>query len=1000
MAVGAMAELNGDGYYRVQNALTKRYAYLMDNRGSFDPQTTSADVQALHLYSGFVRASSDPASVFYLNNVNGSSYNIAGQGTSLYGFLGEYLKIIKGKSIDGIQSYYAYASKSGFTKYLGDIRSDLSSERGNPSVDAKGDDRLWYIDAISNTGDNNYFGIAPTLTAGGKYYYPFYAGFPFAAYSSDMNFYVVSRIEPEFGVVVISRLSGNVPASTPVIVECANPLATDNRLTIGPSGSNASVPSNYLRGVYFDNDMKTHYNRTPYDKNTMRSLAVENGKLVFSKGDYEFCPRNQAYLLLPNAAACAVDTYQIMTDSEFDAYVDELTKLNPDGYYRMQNTQTKRYAYLLDNTGSQTDVNAIQMYSDLVKANSDPASVLYMSKPANGGIYDRTIAAQGTSSQTIFGKTLTIKPSEVVDGLQSFTVNNGGGFLGDKVSYAGHGQTTLGDQGENTNWWFKSMSTDSDNYFGIAPTVTAGGKYYHPFMAGFPVSGSSAGIKFYIVTKINAELEVMVLKAVDGVIPAGTPVIVECENPLASDNRLVVGAQGTPADVSGNQLKAVYYDITDVGHANHTAYDAKTMRSLTSVDGKLMFAPGNMQYVPRNEAYIALATEGQKAIGNYNVLTEEEYDSYVESLKDMMPDGFYRMQNVATGRSVILVDNKASVSASDDSDLGAFRLSGDFDKNVSDPASVFSFASRSTSTEVPFWVVSSQNTSVAGTLGTNIRLLPAGESDGKPVFDAYIIVNGVKVHLADSGSMSDEDATLTSNTTGKNSKWWLNSVEDESTDNYFGVTPSIEVNGKYYCPFIADFPFEPASEGVKTYVIDRVDVAHKQIIRKEVKGTIIAQMPVILECESPAASDNRLRVGIGQSIASIAYNRLKGVWFDNTEDGHVNFTARDDSMRSLVSKDGKLMFVKSDEDVLPRNQAYMLLSGDRELAIDEYEVLTEDEYTGTHGVNVIPEDGMVDVYHIDGTLVKTSVLKSEVNELPAGLYLLKCGETCEKYLVN
>ncbi|MCM1489527.1 MAG: hypothetical protein NC095_01680 [Muribaculum sp.] len=998
MSVSAMAELAGNGYYRVQNAITKRYAYLLDNRGSFDAQTTSADVHALHLYSGFVKASSDPASVFYIDNVQGSNYNISGQGTSLYGFLGEYLKIIKGKSIDNVQSYYAYASKSGFTKYLGDIRSDMSEERGYPSVDAKGDDRLWYIDAISVSGDQNYFGIAPTVTAGSKYYYPFYAGFPYAAYSSGVKFYVVSRIEPEYGVVVISELVGNVPSGTPVIVECEHPLPTDNRLTIGPSGSVASLPANYLRGVYFDNDMKTHYNRTAYDKNTMRSLSSVNGKLTFVKGDYDFVPRNEAYLLLPDAASRAVDQYSVMTVDEFNAYVSQLSSMNPDGYYRVQNARTGRYAYLLDNKGNASDASAIQTIYNVTKLNSDPSAVFYVSKPSGSGVFTRNLSAQASSLQSIFGNAPELKPSAVVDDKQAFTIFTGNGYLGDVVSYANKGQVSVGEIGEASDWWLQSVKEDSDSYFGIAPTLTAGGKYYQPFMADFPVSACSDGVKFHVVTKINPELEVMVLKQVEGVVPAGTPVIVECANPLASDNRLVVGAQGSYADMSGNLLRAVYYDISEYGHSNRVPYDAKNMRSLTSVDGKLVFSVSSSQFVPRNEAYIALSGDAQTSVDSYSVMTPEEYDAYVASLRTVMPDGYYRMQNVATGRTVVMIDDKGGADASGNFDFGAFGLSGDSGKVVSDPASVFSFSAR-TSTDVPIWVVSSQDVSAAAVLGTNIKLLPVGEIDGKPAFDAYILTRaGAKVHLSDIASGNE---TLVASGKNTNSLWWLTPVDEQSEENYIGITPSMEANDKYYHTFMSGFPFEPYSSGMKTYIVVKIDDANKQLVRREVSGTIAPGVPVIFECESPLAADNRLKIGIGDNVAATGFNLMKAVWFDNKAQGHVNNTPFDKSaMRLMSAADDKLKFVKADNDVVPRNTAYILLGNEQECAVDEYELLTEDEYYGSHGVNAIPEDALVDVYHVDGSVVMTSVTKSEVKNLPAGLYLIRSGEVCEKCFVN
>ena len=162
--MSVVAELNGNGYYRVQNALTKRYAYLFDDKGKIDTTATTADVQALQLFSGFLRASSDPSTIFYISNAGGSNYDIAGQGTSVHGFLKEYLHILSGKKYDGVQSYYIYASKSGGTKYLGDIDTNKDVEHGLASAEATKDTRLWYFNPLDAASEDSYFGIAPTLT--------------------------------------------------------------------------------------------------------------------------------------------------------------------------------------------------------------------------------------------------------------------------------------------------------------------------------------------------------------------------------------------------------------------------------------------------------------------------------------------------------------------------------------------------------------------------------------------------------------------------------------------------------------------------------------------------------------------------------------------------------------------------------------------------------------------------------------------------------------------
>ena len=322
--LSAFAELGGNGYYRVQNALTKRYAYLFDNKGRIDDKTTTADVQALQLFSNFLRASSDPSSIFYVESAQnagqGSYYDIAGQGTSVHGFLGEYMKIIKGKTYDNQQAYYTYAMRSGVIKYLGDRQPDVSIEHGLATADGEKDMRLWYIHPVDAASEDNYFGVAPTLTAGGKYYYPLYADFPYSAYSEGVKFYYVTKVDHRVGIAVLKEVDGTVPAGKAVIVECSTPLATSNRLNVGASGNMADLTDSKLAGVYFDNDVHPnnfHYNRTPYDKQTMRTLGVVDGKLSFVVGSEEFLPRNQAYLQLSDEKQYKVANYTLMSEEEY-----------------------------------------------------------------------------------------------------------------------------------------------------------------------------------------------------------------------------------------------------------------------------------------------------------------------------------------------------------------------------------------------------------------------------------------------------------------------------------------------------------------------------------------------------------------------------------------------------------------------------------------------------------------------------------------------------------
>ena len=993
-----MADLNGSGYYRVQNAMSKRYAYLIDNTGSFNKYTTTVDVGAIDLFSDFLRASSDPATVLYLNHIDGSQYDVAGQGTSLHEFLEVYMKLIEGKVYDGKQAYYATGNKSGFSKYLGDSYADRDGEEGHASTEATGDARLWYIHPMVTDSSDAYFGVAPTLTAGGKYYYPLFAGFPYSPSSAGMKTYIVSKIDGYNGVAVIKEVAGVIPSGCPVIVECSNPLAVDNKMNVGPNGNAADVLGNALRGVYFNINKTKHINQTPYDKASMRLLSVKDGKLVFETSDCEFVPRNQAYLYLPEASMHGISEYKVMTESEYQAYVETISSHNPDGYYRMQNVATNRFVSISGTSGSLGSspvLNSLSLLSDIARVNSDPSTVLYMSKPASAAnAFERNIASQGTSFHDIFGSYLILSPDGESGGLKTYMAEANAVKLGDAAAGSSDAVMSSDASGDARKWWLKGIANQSSgNYFGVVPTVTAAGKYYAPFMAGVPFKVLSQGMAVYTVTSADSDLEMMVMKSVSGVIPAGTPVIIECAGPLASDNVLKVGAAGAEADVKGNMLKAVYFDSED----NRTPYDTSSMRSLAAADGKLVFAASNAQFVPRNQAYIGLNSDIQKSVGSYSLVTQDVYDAAVAAIVSELPVGYYRMQNAKSGRNLFVIDDKASLGNGKNANLGAFRLYSDMLRANTDPASVFLLDEGNTPLARN---ISTQATSFYRMTKNYLKIIPDGS--GKGNYNVYTVVNGVKNYLGESSAAADAEPSLALESNAAESIWQLKTVDSSSSDDWFGVAPTVTAGGKYYYPFMADFPVMAASEGVKLYDVYIIDTKYKAVVLREVEGEAPARTPLIVECSSPLASDNRLAVGEGENPVSLKGNYLKGVWFDSDIEGHVNQTPYDSaSMRVLGVNDEGLAFVKGDCDFLPRNQAYLPLSGMSQQGIDEYRVLTVEEYVKVKdGVDIIGSDDIVDVYRIDGTLVKKGVVRYEVPQLGAGVYILRSGSASEKVMVR
>lgn len=305
----AAATLDGDGYYRVQNYRSGRYCYLTDDKGEMNLAATTFDVGAILLWSGFEKAASDPATIIYIKNTGGKTYALEAQGTSTQDFVEVALYIDKAPT--NRDTYAAYGVKGGMRKYLGD--TDITNdEQGIASVEAEGTSREWYIHPVG-TADNNYFGIKPTILAKGKYYYPFYADFPFRPTSeSGMKVYTISRTDGRFAI--LKEISGIVPAATPVLIECTTPVASDNRIIIG--GTGAEVGTNALKGCYFDNSLPTHYNRTAVDQKTMRLLGTDaSGNLSFVKSSLQYLPANQSYLQVWDGCE---DNIRIVTEAEYE----------------------------------------------------------------------------------------------------------------------------------------------------------------------------------------------------------------------------------------------------------------------------------------------------------------------------------------------------------------------------------------------------------------------------------------------------------------------------------------------------------------------------------------------------------------------------------------------------------------------------------------------------------------------------------------------------------
>ena len=346
-----------------------------------------------------------------------------------------------------------------------------------------------------------------------------------------------------------------------------------------------------------------------------------------------------------------------------------------NGFYRVQNESTKRYITVIDGYGkvnvetTDADMNALQTVMGFDEVEGNPASVIYIKK-INGG-YD--MQAQGVGSYNMVGYALQMV--DFGDGTYGAYAETGGmrKDLGDvspswmrtdeQNKYA-----TVVTNSNNIFWWVKPITSDSeDNYFGVKPTVQVGDKYYTTFVASFPFTFASEGMKAYTIETMNEGKAMAIYKELNGTIEPGTPVIIECSSNEPKNNKLKISgvpAYGTkPLTSEGNLLEGVYFchyeDLaTTSPHFDAVAYNSSSMRVLgKAADGSLAFVKDrSLKYIPANTAYITVSSSAP------DVLKVSDKDTPAIP-GDLSGDGTVDVDDVAIIAKMILGKTNPDLSA-------------------------------------------------------------------------------------------------------------------------------------------------------------------------------------------------------------------------------------------------------------------------------------------------------------------------------------------------
>ena len=292
-----------------------------------------------------------------------------------------------------------------------------------------------------------------------------------------------------------------------------------------------------------------------------------------------------------------------------------------EGFYRVQNTTTKRYITVVNNTmgGSATnpDLSALTTVSGYDNVVSNPASILYFKKV--GSQYD--MIAQGVDTYQLTGYHFNITGSSsgyeigASVSMFSFKLSDGDGTTG---------TSECNISGSNEKWKFIPVTQDNNQYFGFKPEYEVGGRYFTTFYATFGFEPVSPGIKVYALEK--TENGTALMKEQTGPIRGYQAVIIECASANPANNKVRVingGDAGGGAQLPNNQLRGVLFNKGG-NLANQTYYNSNTMRVLgITQDGRIGMVKARYTTLPANKAYLTVS----ESLGDeIPLMTYEEYE--------------------------------------------------------------------------------------------------------------------------------------------------------------------------------------------------------------------------------------------------------------------------------------------------------------------------------------------------------------------------------------
>lgn len=280
-------------------------------------------------------------------------------------------------------------------------------------------------------------------------------------------------------------------------------------------------------------------------------------------------------------------------------------------------------------------------------------------------------------------------------------------------------------------------------------------------------------------------------------------------------------------------------------------------------------------------------------------------------------DGFYRIQNVKTGRYMTLADrhSRGANAHTTTVDAGALATRKEWSDIESDPGSIF-YIKKVNGSE---YNIISQGIDMYQHIKYYVRI---DTNNNGASYKFWETDKGTRLYLSDENVSNEGADNSYVKTRGEDTRQWKIIPLNNSGSNYIGVTPLVKANnGKYYATYLTGFPYKLQSSGMKAFTISSINNEKGEATYQEITGEIPGKTPVLIECSSDKAKDNLITPLVSTSNSIKATNRLEGVFFclGDWLSQHLIYTEFNaNTMRVLgINESGELVFNNSNKYMSP-----------------------------------------------------------------------------------